>query len=71
MHRQPVVGMGVNTVMGLAGLIRRIDVDDDERQVAQVMKQLVADLGGDRMRLRDRRLRIDRRGKDGAAVRRT
>jgi hypothetical protein len=57
MHRQPVMGMGMNVVMSLAGLIRRIDVDDDERQVIQVMKELVANLGGDRVRPRDRQLR--------------
>ena len=43
-----------------AGLIRGIDVDDDERQILQMMKELVADLGRDRMGLRNRQFRIDR-----------
>ena len=60
MRRQPVVGMLPNAMMRLAGLIRGIDVDDDERQILQMMKELVADLGRDRMGLRNRQLRIDR-----------
>jgi hypothetical protein len=34
-------------------------VNDDERQVIQMMKELVTNLGGDRMRLRDRQLRLN------------
>jgi len=60
MRRQAVVGMLFNAMMRLAGLIRGIDVDDDERQILQMMKELVADLGRDRVGLRDRQLRIDR-----------
>jgi hypothetical protein len=56
---QPIVGVLFDAMMGLAGLVRRIDVDDDERQMIQMMKELVADLGRDRMRLRDRQLRMD------------
>ena len=59
-YRQPVVGMLSNTMVRLAGLIRRIDVDDDERQIIQMVKELVADLGRDRVRLCDRQLGIDR-----------
>jgi hypothetical protein len=44
----------VDAMMCLAGLIRRIDMNDDKRQVIEVMKELVANLGGDRMRLRNR-----------------
>jgi hypothetical protein len=32
------------------GAIRRIDVDDHERQIIEMMQQLVADLGGDSYR---------------------
>ena len=46
--------------MRLAGLIRRIHVDDDERQIIQMVKELVADLGGDRMRLGDCQIGIHR-----------
>ena len=59
-YRQPVVGMLSNAMVRLAGLVRRIDVDDDQRQIIQMMKELVADLGRDRVRLCDRQLRIDR-----------
>ena len=46
-------------MMRLAGLIRWIDVDDDKRQIVEMMKELVTDLGAGRMRLRDRQLGID------------
>src|SRR5260370_335066 len=49
-YRQPVVGMLSNTMVRLAGLIRRIDVDDDERQIIQMVEELVADLARDRGR---------------------
>ena len=32
-------------MMRLAGLIRWIDVDDDKRQIVEMMKELVTDLG--------------------------
>ena len=53
-NRQPIVTMVANAMMRLAGLIRRIDVNDDKRRVIEVMKEPVANLGGDRMRLRNR-----------------
>src|SRR5262245_37087556 len=46
-------------MMDFARPIRRIDVDDYERQVVQMVKEPVTDLGGYRMRLRDCQLRID------------
>ena len=42
-----------------AGLIGRIDVDDDERQIIQMMKELVPDLGCNRMRLCNRQFGVD------------
>ena len=53
MRRQPVVGMLPNAMMRLAGLIRGIDVDDDERQIIQMMKELMTDLGCNCMCLRN------------------
>jgi hypothetical protein len=44
----------VDAMMRLAGLIRGIDMNDDKRQVIEVMKKPVANLGRDRMRLRNR-----------------
>jgi hypothetical protein len=52
--------MFANAMVRFARLVRRIDVDDDQRQIIEVMQQLMADLGRDRMRLRDRQGRIDR-----------
>ena len=57
--RQAVMRVLVNVVMRFAGLIRRIDMDHHERQIIQMMKQLMAHFGGNGMRLRDRQLRID------------
>ena len=46
-------------MIGFAGLIGRIDVDDDERQIIQMMKELVPDLGCNRMRLCNRQFGVD------------
>ena len=58
MHGKPVMSMSADAVMCLAGLIRRINMDENERQIIQMMKQLVANLGGNRVCLRDRQLGI-------------
>ena len=56
MEGQAVVGVLFDLVMRLARLVGRIDMDDDQRQVAQPMQKLVAHFGRDRMRLRDRQV---------------
>ena len=58
--RKPVVHMFADAMVRLAGLIRRIDMDDHERQIIEAMKQLVTDFRRDRMRLCDRQRGIDR-----------
>ena len=44
---KPVVHVLFDAVMCLARQVGGIDVDDDQRQVAQVMQQLVADFHAD------------------------
>ncbi len=47
-----------DAMMALAGLVHRVDVDHHERQVIQMVKELVADLGGDCVGLRNCQSRI-------------
>ena len=49
MRGKAVVRVLRDSMMRLARLVRRVDMDDDERQIAQMMQQLVADFGRDRM----------------------
>jgi len=58
--RKPVVHMFANAMVRFARLVRRIDVDDHQRQIIQTVKELMADLRRDCMRLRNRQLGIDR-----------
>ncbi len=59
--RKPVVHMFANAMVRFARLVRRIDVDDHQRQIIQTVKELMADLRRDCMRLRNRQLGIPRR----------
>src|SRR5262245_39294574 len=59
MRRQAVVDVLGDAMVGFARLVRRVDVNDDERQVVQMMQQLVAHLGGDLVGLRDGQPRLD------------
>jgi len=59
MHGQAVMAVLSNAMVRLAGLIRRVDMDHHQRQVVQVVQQLVADIAGDGVCLGDRQLGID------------
>jgi hypothetical protein len=47
------MGVLLDSVMRLAGLVSRIDVSDYERQIIKIVEEPMADLSGDRVRLRD------------------
>ena len=50
----------IDAMMRLAGLIERIDVNDDQRKIIEAVKQLMAYLARDRVSLGDRHLRVHR-----------
>ena len=58
--RQSVVRMRRDPMVPLARLFDRIDMDDDQRHLRERVQQPMAQLGGHRMRLRHRQVRIDR-----------
>ena len=53
------MGVLCDAMKCFARLICRIDMNDDERHIAQMVQEPVADLGGDGMGLRDRQVGID------------
>ena len=57
-QRQAVMRVLANIVMSFAGMIHRIDVDHDERQVIQLVQEMMPYFGSNRMRAFDGHLRI-------------
>jgi hypothetical protein len=53
MDRQPVVGMGFHAVKALPSLDIRVDVDCDPTDVGDMVQEIMVDLLGDIMCLRD------------------
>ena len=60
MHRQAVVGVRVNAMKFFAGLLHRIDVDNNIREVTDVMHRFVPHFFGKGVAFLDGKLRRNR-----------